>query len=119
MNDYTKVALSTLRAIHENHVNTDSVRVKMLGQDSGDFYAIVEDWTRGLEHADHYFLFYFYDKLDAPHECRNHKTMIGAMMTYAQRFVLDNCDGADTRCPTISAEHDAMAKTLEEISSLS
>jgi hypothetical protein len=94
----------------------DDIMMRMHGRDLGDHYFIIEDRRDSDKngHADSYFLFYL-DESDTPFEVKKCPTMIEAMLHYAQRFTLENRDGADSSNPEISERHDSYQSALRNL----
>ena len=103
--------LSLIR-VHDMRDNSVP-HVVMHGTDRGDHYTILD--MRDTAPATHryVFLFHFGDDDDAvPFERFEFDTMIEAVLHMSYRFVLDNCDGADSDVPAVKAKHNALQKIL-------
>jgi len=105
--------------VSKPHSPSDDVMVRMHSLDLDDHYLIIEDRRESDKngHADSYFLFYFADadSGDLAFEVKKYPTMIEAMLYYSYRFVLDNCDGADTSDPGVSARHGELQNALRNM----
>lgn len=86
----------------------NSFYVRFLGTDAGDYYCLLQESFKD-EFRYHYLFFYqdgeLYEHFDFP-------TMIEAISHLAYRFVLDNCDDADTRDAGALATHEHYKRSL-------
>lgn len=117
--EIAKLTFAEIKKLTADRKLHDPVRVRLSSNDFADSYYIVEDcrFSAGDKHNKSYFLFYPEDAAgdDLAFECYQYDTLIEAVLYHAYRFVLDNCDGADSLSESISARHDSYQTALRKL----
>ena len=111
--DYENITLAAITAIHSEPSEDMKIRVRFLGRDISDHYAIIEDWSNDAQdYADHYFIMFTMSDSEKPFCADHSSTMAQAMMRLAMRFVYDNCDGADTQNKIVASRSGILQNSM-------
>ena len=117
--DYENLSLEALTAMRElRTVDDNIIRVRFLGKDAAETYAVVEDWSAKKAHAEHYFIMYCAESEDKPIMVACYSTMIQAMIRLSMSFVYDNCEYPDTRDAATVARSSVLTNTLCALSEM-